>query len=157
MNRKSIEGYEGLYEVDTEGNIYSLNFSNTGKIKKLKPRLAPRSSYYSVNLYKDKKVKTHYIHRLVAEAFIPNPENKPQVDHENKIRTDNRIENLRWLTHQQNCFNTSAKGCYHDKRYGKWRAYICVDGKSIYLGSFDTEEEAHASYLKAKEELHIIA
>ena len=156
MTRKAIEGYEGLYEVDEEGNVFSLNYGNTaGKVKKLKPRKNTHG-YYQVGLWKDKKEKMHLVHRLVAIAFIANPDNKPQVDHINRNRLDNIVDNLQWVTNQQNSFNTSAKGCYHDKRSGKWQAYIYVNRKQISLKYHDTEEEAHAAYLKAKEKYHII-
>ncbi len=79
-----------------------------------------------------------------------------RLDHFNRIKTDNRISNLRILTNQQNQFNTNAKGyCWH-KQNQKWQSQIMVNGKLIYLGSFNTEEEARQSYLKAKEKLHII-
>ena len=92
------------------------------------------------------------VHRLVAELFIPNPDNLPQVDHWDRNRLNNRVENLRWVMHEQNSQNTVGRGCF---RHGKrWRAYIRVSDRQRYLGMYDTEEEAHAVYLAAKKECH---
>jgi hypothetical protein len=150
--RKAMRGFENIYEIDTEGNVYSLKFN---KVRKLKPGKTS-AGYYTVDLRKDGKSKTHYIHRLVAEAFVENPDNKPQVDHYDGDRTNNKVENLRWVSHQQNQFNTKAKGFYFNKRAGKYQAYITVDRKRIHLGLHDTEEAARAAYLTAKAKYHII-
>lgn len=89
-----------------------------------------------------------------------------QVDHINGDRTDHRIANLRVLTNAQNKQNTRRAyanngsgllGVHHDKRNGRWRARIMVDGRSRSLGYHDTPEEAHAAYLRAKAELHPFA
>lgn len=99
---KYINGYEGLYMVSTLGRVKSVE----RKVKKwdgfrtipetiLKPKVQ-NNGYLTVMLYKNRKGKTFAIHRLVAEAFKPNPHNYPTVDHINRIRTDNREENLRW-------------------------------------------------------------
>ncbi len=78
------------------------------------------------------------------------------IDHINRIKDDNRISNLRDITYQQNSFNTKSKGyCWHNKAK-KWISQIKVDGKLIYLGLFDTEIEAHQSYLEAKKLHHAI-
>jgi hypothetical protein len=154
--RKDIKGYEGLYQIDEDGHVYSLNYNGTRKIKNLKT-VKNRRGYYVVGLFKDKKLKTHYLHRLVAEAFVENLENKPQVDHYDGDRSNNHVSNLRWVTNQQNQWNRrTAKGCCFNKAKGKWQAYIHVDGKYIHLGLFDTEEAARAAYLEAKEIYHII-
>ncbi len=79
------------------------------------------------------------------------------LDHINKNKKDNRISNLRIVTNQQNTFNTNAKGySYQKDAKRKWRSEIMVDGKSIYLGRFYTEEEAREAYLEAKKKYHII-
>lgn len=96
MNQKDIPGFEGLYAVTDDGRVWSYR----RKIF-LKPGL-DRYGYLIVNLYKDKKGKTTLVHQLVAKAFIPNPENKPQINHINEIKTDNRVENLQWVTAKEN-------------------------------------------------------
>jgi hypothetical protein len=80
-----------------------------------------------------------------------------ELDHINGIRNDNRIENLRSVTRQQNQWNrTTAKGYYWDKVKNKWRAELKLNRKKIYLGMFNTEEEARNAYLAAKQIYHVI-
>ena len=80
-----------------------------------------------------------------------------QLDHINGIRTDNRISNLRKVTHQKNSFNRlKAKGYYWDKVANKWHTQIQINGKSKYLGLYTTEEEARQAYLNAKKLYHIM-
>ena len=88
-------GYEGLYEVDVYGNVYSIP-RNTTKGGKLKPQKA--HGYYRVALTKNGKTKCYFVHRLVAEAFIPNPENLSQVNHKDECKTNNFVGNLEWCT-----------------------------------------------------------
>ena len=79
------------------------------------------------------------------------------LDHINGIRDDNRICNLRSVSHQQNQWNhTKAKGFYWDKKANKWKAQIGLNYKKIYLGLFDSEEDAREAYKKAKEIYHQI-
>ena len=107
---KPISGYEGLYEVSNLGRVRSLGhfvgnqyierrFQNRIRLIKASNR---KANYKGVTLHKDGKQKAFLLHRLVAEAFIPNPENKPEVNHKNHIRWDNRVENLEWCTRQEN-------------------------------------------------------
>lgn len=102
---KDIEGYEGLYQVSNMGNVKSVGYGKERVLKFGKNN----DGYLRVVLYKEGKGKTHKVHRLVAQAFIPNPENKEQIDHLNTIRTDNRVENLRWVTPKENNNNPLTK------------------------------------------------
>lgn len=98
---KDIEGFEGKYQISSMGRVKSLNFKLTGK-EQIMSLKVNKYGYKQILLYKDKKYKTFLIHRLVAQAFIPNPENKPEIDHINTNKTDNRVENLRWATSKEN-------------------------------------------------------
>ena len=120
---KPIMGYEGLYEVSNLGRVRSL-FSNNERV--LKNVIGSNGySYVTLSVNNERCIKT--IHRLVCEAFLPNPENKPCIDHVNTIRSDNRLENLKWCTHKENINNplTKEKKCgdNHPKpmlgKYGK--------------------------------------
>jgi len=148
---KPIVGYED-YSVDEDGNVYSMKF---GKIKKIKPR-KDRGGYLAVGLLKNGKQKTFSVHRLLYSAFVGDIPDKMFIDHIDRDKLNNKLSNLRLVTNQQNQFNRDPRGYYWDKGAKKWRAYIKLNGKLIYLGNFDTEAEARAAYLQAKDKLHII-
>lgn len=108
--RKKIVGYEN-YEVDTEGNVYSMNYGRTGKEQKLKPG-KNKGGYLHVSLCKEGKQKMFLVHRLVANAFVPNLERKSQVNHKNEQKDDNRVSNLEWMTRLENCnYGTRNERC----------------------------------------------
>lgn len=143
---KDIEGYEGLYQVSNMGRIKSLNYRNTGKegLLSCKPN---KDGYIVVGLSKNKKVKPFYAHRLVAEAFLPNPDNLPVVNHkidDYEHRSDNRVENLEWCTVEYNNnygthnkkLSKSNKGKKHKKPKLK-RKILCIETGE----TFDTSQD----------------
>lgn len=128
---KPVVGYDGVYEISSFGRVRSLervvNNNHLVKERILKGR-KNRCGYKQVTLYNKDGAKTFKVSRLVAIAFIPNPNNKPCVDHINTDRTNNRVENLRWCTHKENSnnpltLNHIPRGDKHPKaglgKYGK--------------------------------------
>lgn len=102
-----VVGYEDFYMVDSNGNVYSLHKSRFGKNSNLDENTplstyTDNKGYKSVVLVKNKVKRTTRLHRIVALTFIPNPENKPCVNHKNGIKTDNRVDNLEWVTYSEN-------------------------------------------------------
>ena len=99
---RDIEGYEGLYQVSNLGRVRSLNCrGHKGCIGILTPRLDGKG-YEMVALYKEGKARNTKVHRLVAQAFIPNPNNYPQVNHKDENKTNNDVKNLEWCTNEYN-------------------------------------------------------
>ena len=115
------------YFVGVDG-VYS---EKSGKIKKLKSSIC--RGYYKVNLYQDGKQYKKSVHRLIAQTFTPNPNNLKQVDHINRDRLDNRLENLRWVTNKDNGRNRSMskdntsgyQGVRFHKSNNSWAATWC--------------------------------
>ena len=104
---KQVKGYNGKYEVDEQGQIR--NAQTGAKLKATPSSLG----YLRITLQHNGRQTKRYVHRLVAEAFIPNPQNLPEVNHKDEDKANNRLENLEWCTHQYN----STYGKLSDFRY----------------------------------------
>lgn len=121
--RKPVEGYEGLYWVTQTGEVTNAD----GKVMKQYVKKGHATYYKKVALYKDGEYKQLYVHRIVAKAFIPNPNNYPQVNHIDEDGTNNNAYNLEWCTHKYNVNYGTAKerrkekivGVPHTKEHNK--------------------------------------
>lgn len=98
---KDVVGYEGLYQVSNLGRVKSLNYNRTGKEKIMKP-ISHKYGYLKVNLRKNNSEKKFLIHRLVAQAFLPNPNNLPQVNHKDENPSNNIVTNLEYCDAKYN-------------------------------------------------------
>ncbi len=127
-----IKGYPN-YLIFPEGYVVN------SKGNKLKP--GKRNGYAGISLYNKGKGTTFNIHRLVAEHYIPNPENKPQVDHINRNKCNNDVTNLRWVTHSENNHNkdiistntSGIKNISYDKKNNRWRYHKSINKKAFNI------------------------
>lgn len=113
---KDVEGYKGYYQVSNKGRVRSWKDSAPKRVNK--PRLLKlqaRNGYKFVALSKNGNKKSIYVHRLVAKAFIPNAESKPQVNHKDLDRSNNIVTNLEWCTGHENMRHASINGCCSQK------------------------------------------
>lgn len=97
---KDIVGYEGLYQVSDCGNVRSLNWNRSGKTRLLKP--FNQGGYLRIGFRTNKRLRNYLVHVLVAQAFVPNPHNKPEVNHKDGNKINNHPSNLEWVTRKEN-------------------------------------------------------
>jgi len=95
---KDIKGYEGIYKISNFGRVKSFKCNKERILKTTKNK----AGYIKIGIGDTNNRKTFYIHRLIAELFIPNPLNKPEINHINGNKSDYRIENLEWINHREN-------------------------------------------------------
>lgn len=119
---RPIEGFEGLYEVSNLGNVKSveryvfhLRYGKKFIKEKIRKPIDSGIGYLQVVLFKNGKRKNHLVHRLVAEAFISNPNNLPQVNHKDEDKTNNNVNNLEWCTSKYNNNYGTAKARISEK------------------------------------------
>jgi len=148
-----IEGYEGLYYVEPNGDIYSMDRTieyEDGRVYFYEGRLIKpwidSHGYYYVPLYKNNTRKTYRVHRLLALIYIPNPNNYPCVNHKDCNRQNNNLENLEWCTYEYNSqsLNTTRNFGYVYQRKDREKCYVAryILNKVLHLKYFKTEEEA---------------
>lgn len=133
---KDIKGFEGKYAITEDGRVWSYK----NKIY-LKPIL-DKDGYIQVNLYKDGKCNTKKVHRLVAEAYIPNPDNKPQINHMDENIANNNIDNLEWC---DNTYNQNYGS--HNKNMGMSKSIpvYCVELDTVYYGAYEAARQTGAN------------
>ena len=160
MKWADVKGAEDLYAVSDEGEVFSKT------TKRIMKQFKNNSGYLCLHI----KGKAKTVHRIVAEAFVPIPktDEKLEVNHINYDKTDNRAVNLEWLTHAENCAHSeSRRRTLLKKRTprtstgernvqilpsGRFRAHYTKQGKNVYIGVYDTIEEAAEARDKAEAE-----
>ena len=151
---KIINGFSN-YEISNFGNVRNIK---TGKILK---QCFNNSGYKMVNIMDEGKQSAKQIHRLIAMMFIPNPNNKTTIDHIDNDKANNNINNLRWVTQQENSSNRSLskkntsgnKGVCFNKKLNKWQAQIMYKNIIKHLGLFDNKEDAIIARVNKANEL----
>ena len=129
---KDIEGYEGLYQVSNLGRVRSLNYKRTGKVQNMKLGTYP-NGYKMVDLKKNNKRKAHLVHRLVAKAFIPNPDQLCEVNHKDEDKANNAVDNLEWCSH---IYNQHYGTKTERQAKSKGKPVICITtGETYYCAS----------------------
>lgn len=150
---KPIDGYD-KYFVSEQGHVFSV-----GSDKKLR-EVAPsdnKKGYLKVTLCNHGKRKTCYVHRLVAQAFLKNPQALPMVNHKDFNKHNNSVDNLEYCTARYNMAYSVMAGKHSsrylgvtwDKNRRKWMAQYQVGNKKFFIGRFETQEEAHEAYMNA--------
>lgn len=165
---KPVVGYEGYFSVSNLGNIRGDERTVKGPhgtrkvISRPKGQTILPTGYVRVVLYKDGSGNSQFVHRLVALAFIPNPESKPQVNHKNGTKGDNRSTNLEWCTSRENISHAwgsipnSSKfiGVKWNKENKKWVACLSIKHQRLHLGYFKNEIDAANAYQKKLAEIN---
>lgn len=128
---RDVVGYEGLYAVTSCGKVWS--YKNQ---KFLKPDVKT-NGYLRVDLCKDGQKKKYYVHRLVGEAYIPNPEGKPQINHKDENKSHNYIANLEWVTAKENCN-------YGTRNQRLRKSVYCVELDKVFESVLDAAKNTKA-------------
>lgn len=128
---KDIDEYNGIYQVSNLGRVRSLGNSK-GKKDKIRKQIKTNKGYLRVGLHKDGATTWEYVHRLVAQAFIPNIDNLPQVNHKDENKENNCVDNLEWCTNKYNC-------SYGSKTESVSKKVVCVETGVTYTSTREAE------------------
>lgn len=137
---KDVDGYAGLYQVSNLGQVKSLGkYDRLGRYRaeKIKATVDNGSGYCVVNLKHNGKQKQMTVHRLVAQAFIPNPDDKPEINHIDGCKGNNCVDNLEWASRSENIKHAFNLGLNTQK--GK-RKVICVETGRLFNSIADAEK-----------------
>jgi hypothetical protein len=156
---RPVKGYEGIYEVSNLGNVKSFKFNKSKILKVSKDKYG----YLKVNLYKNKKIKTRYIHQLMAIAFLNHTPNGHElvVDHIDNNPSNNNLDNLQITTHRQNISkdrkgSSKYTGVCWSKTSKKWKAGIKLNGEYKHLGYYTNEKQAADVYQYQLKKIQIV-
>lgn len=131
LKMRDIKGYEGLYAITVNGKVWSYHrkkYLNTSYV----------GGYEKVVLCKNSNVKTYYIHRLVAEAYIPNPDNKAHINHKDENKQNNFVGNLEWTTAKENCNYGKRNDIISNKRS---KMVYCVELNKVFISATQAAKE----------------
>ena len=158
---RDVVGYEGLYQVSNLGRVKSLTHlvpSKNGSLKtaygQILREYTSTQGYSIIRLYKSGQNKTVTIHSLVARAFIGERVNKDHIDHIDRNKQNNRMQNLRYVNVSMNVRNSTRSdnssspfaGVFFDSHAKTWRATVYHDKRNVFLGTFETEIDAARAY-----------
>lgn len=151
---KDVKGYEGLYQVSNLGRVKSLSRAlphTKGYIAHYKGKLLPLQkcrNYSRVGLSKNGKQTGYFVHRLVAEAFIPNPDNLPEVNHKDENPSNNNVNNLEWCSHLYNSnYGTRRRRISETTLNNPYtsQAVLCVETGIVYPSAHEASRQTNVN------------
>ena len=142
LELEDLKGYEGLYKINRAGQVWSV------KRQKFRKLTCDTDGYYQVELRKENKSKNHLVHRLLALQFLPNPLELPQVDHLDINKSNNSLDNLRWVSRRTNCLNRTIKSISGEQ-------HIRVTPQNTYTLRIYLNKKQHSRTFKTMDEAKI--
>ena len=135
---EDLKGYEGLYRINRNGDVFGV------KTKRILEPYIDRCGYKRLGLRKNNQRKHYRLHRLLALQYLDNPEDKPIIDHIDRNKLNNCLDNLRWATRSENNSNISLKGNIRHMTINCWRVRYYYEPRKVICKCFKTQAEAEA-------------